>query len=227
MPSRTQSVSIPGIGSKVRDLRERLGLGQIAFAQALGIDQAAIARWEKDTRPLPVRMVLKIAEIAPEDERAWWLGRAGVKAQTVATDEKDIRHIPLLRDAAAAGTPRAINEKEIESVLAFPRELLPRGGKLTAIRISGDSMAPILNEGYIVMIDELENDIHNLVERMVAARDAEGVTIKWLRKSGKHYVLVPQHITPRHQVYVIDRESNFDIVGAVVKWIGEPPRPRK
>jgi hypothetical protein len=45
-----------------------------------------------------------------------------------------------------------------------------------------------------VLIDLTQKDPKRLVNDMVAARDAEGgVTIKWLRKIGNYYMLVPQH----------------------------------
>ena len=88
-------------------------------------------------------------------------------------------------------------------------------------------MAPVVGDGYIVIVDVSRRDPKKLVERMVAAREGDGVTIKWLRRDGDTYLLVPQHVTPRHQVRIMRQEGDFSIVGEVIKWIGQPPLARK
>ena len=139
----------------------------------------------------------------------------------------DTRSIPLLHDSAAAGTPRVIDEEEIEQLISMPRSWLPKGGTLYAIRISGDSMSPAVCDGFICIIDVQQRDPKKLVERMVAARDTDGVTIKWLRSDGDQYLLVPNNVSPRYPVRIMREEGDFSVVGRVVKWIGEPQQPRK
>jgi SOS-response transcriptional repressor LexA len=138
------------------------------------------------------------------------------------------RQVPVLRDAAAAGTPRAIDEGEIEYTLTFPPSLLPRGGKLFGVKIEGDSMSPFLETGYVVLIDVASRSPERLAGRMVAAREGDGLTIKWLRKQGDGvYLLVPQNTSLRHQIHIMHADGDWSIVGEVVKWIGEPPPPPK
>jgi SOS-response transcriptional repressor LexA len=88
-------------------------------------------------------------------------------------------------------------------------------------------MSPIIGDGYIVIIDTSRRDPKKLIERMVAAREGDGVTIKWLRSDNGTFLLVPQHVTPRHQVRVMRADGDFSIVGEVVKWIGQPAPIRK
>ena len=141
--------------------------------------------------------------------------------------EPSIREIPLLKDAVAAGTPRATDENEIEQNLAFPRSWFRSPGELFALKIVGDSMAPVIGDGYIVVVDVSKRDPRKLIEHMVAAREGNGITIKWLRRDGDTFLLVPQHVTPRHQVRVMRAEGDFSIVGEVIKWIGQPAQIRK
>ena len=112
--------------------------------------------------------------------------------------------------------------------LTFPRRLLPPGGSIYAVKIQGDSMSPILESGHIVLIDVSHRDPARLVNRMVAARNSEGITVKWLRNGGKDvYLLVPQQPSQAHQIQVMRAEGDWSVVGEVVKWIGEPPPPKK
>lgn len=112
-------------------------------------------------------------------------------------------------------------------MLPLPRSWFRRTGELIALRITGDSMAPIIQDGYIVIIDTSKRQAKQLVEKMVAAREDDGVTIKWLRRDGDTFLLVPQHVSPRHPVRIVQPFGDFSIVGEVVKWIGEPPPARK
>lgn len=142
--------------------------------------------------------------------------------------EGQLRHIPLLRDAAAAGTPRAIDEKDIERLIPMPRDFVPRGGTLYAIKVRGDSMEPLLLDGHIVIVDVEKRDPKTLVNCMIAARDEDGVTIKWMREDEGEFLLIPNHVSVRHQVRRLRRRGgDISIIGLVVKWIGAPPRVRK
>ncbi len=225
---RVNTEARPEIARALRDARKRLGLTQSELAEALGNSQGAITRWERAIDSPPISALLAMAKLVGDQDRAFWLNAAGVSMPEQTAQDSDIRRVPLLRDAAAAGTPRAIEEHEIERMLALPASWLPKGGHLFAVKVSGDSMEPIILDGHIVLIDTEQRDIKSLVGKMVAARQAgDGVTIKWLRKDEDIYLLVPQHVSPKFPVKVIREHNGWSIVGAVVKWIGEPPPIRK
>jgi len=77
------------------------------------------------------------------------------------------------------------------------------------------------------LVDVSRRDLKKLNERMVAARIGDSVTIEWLRKAGKFFQLVPQNTSLRHEIRILTEDDNWSIVGEVVKWIGEPPPPRR
>ena len=78
-----------------------------------------------------------------------------------------------------------------------------------------------------MLVDVAQRKADELVGYMVAAREDDGVTIKWLRKDGDVYFLVPQHTSERHPIRVIRDEGTWSIVGKVVKIIGDPPQPKR
>lgn len=58
------------MGEKIRELREKRGLSQKQLADALGIDQSAIARWEtgaNEPTAFNVRRLADILGVAPGD----------------------------------------------------------------------------------------------------------------------------------------------------------------
>jgi SOS-response transcriptional repressor LexA len=217
--------------NRVKELRKKLGMTQKQLAEFCTVSQVQISNWETGIDSPSPKALVKLGKLAGDPDRSWWLARAGVEPEP-GPNESDVRRVPLLKDAAAAGTPRAIDEKEVESYLTLPEQWVGRRSSITAIRVVGDSMLPILDDGYIALIDTSVRDPKRLVNQMVAARADDGVTIKWLRREKSHgtdmYLLVPQHTSQRHPVRVITEGSDsVSIVGKVVKWIGEPPPPRK
>lgn len=214
------------IGEAIRHARKRLNLNQAELAQTLGTGQTNISKWEKGKDKPPHTALLVMADLVPDAEKGQWQEWAGIKPSPPSPREP--RDIPVLRDAAAAGTPRMVNEKEIDFRLSLPSHLLPIGGKLFGVPIDGDSMSPVLETGYVAVVDINRRDPKKLQNRMVAARDEDGgVTIKWLRYQEPMYLLVPQNTSLRHPVRIIREGDEVSIVGEVVMWIGKPPIPRK
>lgn len=230
--SRHVLPNLAALGARIRAVRQANGLTQKQFAERFGVTQGAVSNWEKGVDRPGILPLAKLAGMTVNEELRDYFrqeSRLGTYIETPSTPQvpAEARPIPMLRDAVAAGTPRAIDESEIAQVLMMPKPWFPASGELFALRVAGDSMAPIIGDGYIVIVDTSRRDPRKLVERMVAAREGDGVTIKWLRKDGSTYLLVPQHVSPRIPVRIMRAEGDFSIVGEVVKWIGQPVPVRK
>jgi SOS-response transcriptional repressor LexA len=216
------------VALKIKELRKARGWNQTELAEACGVTQALVSLWEKGQgRPGPSAMA-KIAQLSVEPDRQWWIQQAGLAGLVNEPIPQGLhRMIPMLRDAAAAGTPRVIEEGGIEFEVPFPVAWLPRAGKLYAIRVAGDSMSPVIEPGTVVIVDVSQREPEKLLGRMVVAREGNGVTVKWLRQDHGTFLLVPQHVSLRHPVRIMSPSSDLSIVGVVVKWISEPPPVRK
>ncbi len=219
--------SIPPLKERIKALRKSAGWNQTEFAIACKVTQGQVSLWEKGVNVPTPKVFLIFAKLAPEADKQMWMAEAGFE-ETAAASMVEMLQIPVLRDSAAAGTTRSIDESEIDYVLQLPKHLVRHRGKLIGLEVEGDSMSPILESGYIVLVDTATRRPESLDGKMVAARDGDGVTIKWLRRQNADmYLLVPQHTSPRHQVQVLQAHGDWSIVGEVVKWIGEPPPPPK
>jgi SOS-response transcriptional repressor LexA len=236
---------------RIQRLMDEQRLRRPAFAAKLNVTQMTVSNWlsaKKEPRP---EMYYRMARIWPDSAETPHLlkraadisgahqvpgfdkpaadvrraPQAGRRAK-FARGEDGAVEIPLLKDEAATGTPRQVQEKEFDRVLHFPGSLVPHPDKTVCIRVRGDSMSPVLEDGYIIAIDTAQTDRVRLYDSMVAARDPEGgVTIKWLRKVGNDEILLAQHTSRRHQPVVLSREGEpgWSIVGKVLWWIGMPP----
>ena len=125
--------------------------------------------------------------------------------------------LPLLKDAAAAGAPRLVDESEVESYIIVPAsQARPGPCWMTCIRVQGDSMEPILKDHYIVCIDSSVTDPRKLQQKMVLAYVDEGVTIKHLDRVGNQWVLTAENKAYRPQP--LGRDDR--IIGRVAWWYG-------
>lgn len=125
--------------------------------------------------------------------------------------------LPLLRNEAAAGEPRLLDEREVESYVIVPLEQARTGGEwMTCIRVKGNSMEPILRGGYIVAVDASQSEPRYLRGKMVVALVGEGVTIKWLDRLGSQWVLTPENKSYRQSP--LGRGDR--IIGRVAWWYG-------
>jgi transcriptional regulator with XRE-family HTH domain len=243
------------LASEIRALRQRKGLSVEAFARSIGVSHMTVYRWETGANHLFKPSHLSaLVDMAPQERKWLFLERLGISRDQLIEGAKasgspinvemsvsapssasaaklekrrdDLIAVGVLRDAAAAGQPRFINEKDIESFILVPnsKEFAPHPSSLIAVKIKGDSMSPFLDDGYIAVIDTAETSRKSLYNEMVAARDPDGgVTIKWLRNNGKEEILMPQHTAIRHQPVIISGNDDWKIIGKVVWWVGKPP----
>ncbi|HET7871129.1 MAG TPA: S24 family peptidase [Terriglobales bacterium] len=244
----------PEWAAHIAKLMKEQQLSQRAFAAKLNVTQSSVSLWVLGKSEPKPEHYFRMAKIWPESSTIpFFLKRAtdtsgavqvkglsqmlssmkkpvvGTRRAGKGTFVSEPVQIPLLKDAAAAGTPRQMQEEEIDEILPLPASLCPHPDQIVCFRIAGDSMSPILEEGYIVAVDTDQHDQARLNTQMVAARDPEGgVTVKWLRRVGRDWMLVPQHTSKRHQPVILTRGNNSDegagwkIVGKVLWWIGMP-----
>ena len=214
------------------------------FAAKLNVTQVTVSNWltgKKEPRP---EIYFRISRIWPDaPEVPLLLKRAAdvsglyqvrgfddlIEKNKNSTDTRTKGYatsIPLLKHQSALGTSRQTNEKEIQEELIFPVSFCPNPEHTVCVKFIGDSMSPIIDDGYIIAIDTAQNKRERLYNHMIAARSPEGhIHIKWLRKAGKEDLLVPQNTGKRHQSEIFppeDDQSGWKIIGKVLFWIGTP-----
>ena len=220
------------IGVSIKRIRNSFDMTQIKFSEAIETTQGRLSAWEKGVKRPSAESVLKIASLTTDESlKRQLLDASGLSAfvpqsePKASTEGYPTLSIRLLRDPAAAGTPRMVDEREVERLIVLPKFMFPEGsGQVVAIRVKGDSMTPLILPGSIVFIDVSQRDPKQLVNAMVAARVEGGVTIKFLRKSKKLLLLVAYHVNPLYDVMPLSEADGDAVIGRVVGWFSEPPR---
>jgi SOS-response transcriptional repressor LexA len=225
------------LGQRLRKLREKkLQAGQKSLADLLGVSQGMISQWENG-QLLPSPMALMaIGRIAGED-RDWWFQRAGARYAQVdklhrrykeifEVSSKENRTILVYGSVIPAG-PGSFRfvPTEAEGKMSFPGAWFEESASIVGLRIRGESMFPLISTGDIVVVDIWKRKRAALIGAIVAVSDGQGVSVKYLRKSGKRFFLVPHNPdVDNPEIEVAERER---IIGRVVGWVHPPAKGLK
>ena len=128
--------------------------------------------------------------------------------------------IPIISEHIAAGDPLSISEKDIQGFVGMHKTWIKQGHTYRCLQVRGDSMHPIIRDGFIVAIDLDEHDPLKLERQIVAARLKDGITLNYLNLTKKDYILSPHNIT-EYKPLVIPRTVPNPIVGKVAWWWGK------
>lgn len=121
---------------------------------------------------------------------------------TTRIDHQDFAAIPRLDARLAAGGGAENDPAETLGALAFRRDWLRDRGispdRSCLLRVTGDSMAPTLRDGDLVMIDERRTEIRG--RRVYAVIDTDGAArVKRLEARHDAYILLtsdnPDHVS--------------------------------
>jgi SOS-response transcriptional repressor LexA len=149
--------------------------------------------------------------------RAGGSGKSEPKTQLVA--------IPLLKVVAGSHGEKGdhvplLNEAPVESMIAAPKKWCPNPAATNCVRVRGNSMNPLIYDGYILAVDSSQTDRSKLNGKIVIAwhKDA-GLTVCRFRRYDHTEVL---HSENRDYGSVtLDRKNKWKILAKVLWWIGK------
>src|ERR1035437_10623296 len=131
--------------------------------------------------------------------------------------------IPLL--PVQAGTPGSQGDDidlaaiPPESVMAAPIEWCPNPASTMCLRVKGNSMSPLILDGYIIAVDTSDVDKDKLVGQMVvASHKEEGLLVSRLIRFDHMDVLVSDQ--REYGSVPVAAGSEWRIVGKVLWWTG-------
>jgi len=134
--------------------------------------------------------------------------------------------IPLLKTVAVAHGLEGdgemfLHDAPIESMIAAPKDWCPNASTTTCVRVRGNSMSPLIHDGYILAVDSAQTDITQLNGKIVIASHRDkGLTVSRLRQYDHTVVL--QSENPNYESITLTR-TKWKIVAKVLWWIGKAP----
>lgn len=199
--AKRSKAATPEWVQKIATFRNALKLSQSEFAKRLGASRQRL----QDDRLLKVRFV-----------------HAGGKKKSSST--ADFVAVPLL--PVHAGTPDQAGDKVVdleqvpsEATLAAPAEWCPNPKFTMCLRVKGNSMSPLILDGYIIAVDT--HDVHHdkLVGHIVVAWNVDkGLIVSRLIRFDHTDALVSDR--REYESISLAAESKWRIIGKVLWWIG-------
>jgi DNA-binding transcriptional regulator YiaG len=236
----------------IADLRGGLGLTQTAFGKRLNASAMSVSRWERGEQEPTSEAYITLGKLAGEPLRWYFWERVGLSKEDWAAVPEihaqlkvanleavragagkkkaklpDLVAIPLLKVAVAShgenGDPESsFRNAPIESVIAAPRDWCPSPSTTRCLRVSGDSMKPLIHDGYILAADTSQIDHEKLDGKIVIAwhRD-KGLTVSRLHAYDHTEVLCAENA--EYKAVVLDKRHPWRIVAKVLWWIAKAP----
>ena len=166
-------------------------------------------------RPVISDTAVRVISLAEWRREAQSLGEAGYYVG-----------VPLYEDPIAAGDPTTGSD-EVDDIAVIHHSYLPHPAETVCLRVSGESMSPVIRDGALVAIDRAlrtPDAIHNhialvRVEETIDGLDLDGgLTLKHCRIAAD--ILYLQPLNPDRQAYPCRQihPSQHSIIGRAV-WM--------
>jgi SOS-response transcriptional repressor LexA len=152
--------------------------------------------------------------------------RAGSAGRSVSVKKSNLVAIPLLKISAATHGGKGdsaplFHDAPVESIIAAPLEWCPNPSTTSCLRVRGDSMNPLIYDGYIIVVDSAETDRAKLTGKIVVVWHKEaGLTVSRLLRFDHTDVLQPEN---RDYKSIALGKNRWKILGKVLWWIGKAP----
>ena len=115
-----------------------------------------------------------------------------------------------------------LSEAPVESMLAAPKDWCPNPAYTSCLRVRGNSMAPLILDGYVVAVDSSSIDVGKLDGKIIIAWHKDmGLTIARFRLYNNTEVLVSEN--PEYGSLTITSKQPWKIIATVLWWVGKAP----
>lgn len=193
-----------GLGARVKQVRDALGLTQEAFADRLGVSRGAVGNWELG-QGIKRENLASIARLSAGRVTMDWLvdGRGRGPGDPVSFVD-----VPLFSWIAAGRLDDPGARIEPDAMLAVP-DLGP--GDYIAIRVRGESMDRVSPDGSVILVNRAEREL--LDGRAYVFRINGDLGYK--RWDAALQALMPDSVLPHKPTPVGRNGAELNIVGRV------------
>jgi SOS-response transcriptional repressor LexA len=159
--------------------------------------------------------------------REFEIVNAGSGGRKLIKGKHELVAIPLLKAVAASHGEKGdstgiLDGSPVESMIAAPRDWCPNPSATSCLRVRGDSMNPLIYDGYIIAVDSSQNNREKLDGKIVIAWHRErGLSLSRLRRYDHTEVLQPDN--PKYEPVTLRGKSGWKVLAKVLWWIGKAP----
>jgi transcriptional regulator with XRE-family HTH domain len=145
------------IAQAIVSLRESLNKTQSVISKELGVTQSRLAQWERDTYKPPPKILLMLAEMAPESKKQWWRDQASARAD-IDLDGAVVPHLPLSQKEKVETNPELL-----ALIFEAVEAAMNRSGGFFSTKIRAEIIAKVYDEWHLTGTQDC-----SLVEKLVS-----------------------------------------------------------
>jgi len=204
---------------KLKAFRKEKGLSQAALASILGIQQASIAQYESEARPITSSFKLAFLKAYGIDWDTQTASGETFQYEHLNKFYDNIIPIPFYSAKASAGLGETLPDYPESEVMYFDIRWLKnilgvRPEHLSIIQAKGDSMEDAIKNGDLLLVDDSIKDIINDKVFVIRLNKNELVVKKVIKDWDGTVRLVSNN--PKYQDRILKESENAEIIGRVV-----------
>lgn len=208
------------IGTRIEELAARVG-GKRELANLSGIHETQLYKYIKGANAPSIGVAVALAN-ATGASLDWLLQGKTCPAVAVGSEDEAYAFVPLYDARCSAGSGAWNERSRVLVSLSFTRYSLRKKGfnpaDLACLRIDGDSMTGLLEDGDTVMVDLSRNSLEG--EGVYVVMLDDHLYAKRLQRQFDGSVLIISHNKAYKEMTVPrDRLDELHIIGRVV-WAG-------
>ncbi len=200
------------IGERIKDLRLQRRLSQKNLAKSVGVSSTAISQWEREENEPRGKHLSKLSQA---------LGTtvdyltAAVQPPIQDLTEHACVLVSFYPEVNASGGHGACNYDEMENYTPVPAYVLKNHSinDISCIKLSGDSMSPVVPDGALIAFDRSESRIFD--GKMYVFRHNGMLRMKCLKQTSYDLIIHSHNPDYSDEIYPLDRLSDFEIIGRV------------
>ena len=208
-------------GDVIKKLRIEHNLTQEQLGEKLGVQKSAIAKYEngrvENLKRSTIQKMAELFDVSPllflgfDDEQL------KSKYKIVFDDYFPLHYCTNL----SAGSPTELLEAEPDAVVYVPIKFQNRKKRLHAFQVNGTSMNNVIEDGSIVIAEEVPDTVIKEGTIVVAWFDGEA-TVKRIYPGDTQVTLMPDSTDKGHQPIIVNtQETQIYIFGRVI-WHMNP-----
>lgn len=198
------------IAHQIQKILDRIGMKPIELADRMKVDRSTVSRYLKGTRKISMEDIPKIASAIGVSPIELLMDESDNPKNVIEVSQETVK-IPVL-GAIACGDP-ILAEENISEYKTELKDGLP-SGKLFFLKAKGDSMAPTIADGSLVLMRE-QYDVENGEIAAVLLNGNEEATLKKVKKQGDVVMLIPEN--NKHDIIIVSKENPAQIIGKAVE----------
>ena len=210
------------IGEMIKSLREKYKFNQEELGRKINVSGKTISSWEISRTEPNMGYVQQLADIfnVSTDFLIYGSDESLTPINNIVFDD----YFPLHYSTnLSAGTLEELLDNDPDAVVYVPIKYQLMKKRLHAFKVNGSSMNNVIEDGSIVIAEDVSNTLTSLKDGTIVVAFIDGqATVKRLYVNGSSITLMPDSKDKSHQPIIINADdTGVAIIGRVI-WHMNP-----